>query len=207
MKLIFGGHWTAAPEGWTALRQADQDITKRLNYDDGTVDAIFTEHVIEHVDFIGGVYFMREAHRVLKPGGIFRCVAPMTEAIQRFAAHDEMAKRYAHDTLSQFYVQEQITLKRLGLDLDTDPTPFLIDGLVRKHWHQFVWSELLMCAVLQKIGFTSIFPTEAGVSELDPSTCLERPVRGVHEENMRRDLGARAPETWDCESGFVEARK
>lgn len=206
MKLIFGGHWCGAPAGWTALRQWDQDITKPLAYGDGTVDAIFTEHVVEHVGFADALHFMRESLRVLRPGGIFRCVAPMVDAFVGYR-DDDLSRRYANDTLKQFYGDEHRQLQSLGLGLDYDPLPFLVDGLVRKHGHQFIWSERLMCAVLFKLGFREVAVAKAGFSLFDATTCLERRVRGVHEENLRRDLGAAAPETYDPESGFVEARK
>lgn len=207
MKLIFGGHWAAAPEGWTALKQADQDITKRLNYADGSVDAIFTEHVIEHVTMQGGIAFMREAHRVLKPGGVLRCVAPMTEALAEFDGQRALDRRYANDTLRQFYEAEHVALGELGLGLEFDPHPFLIDSLVRKHGHLFVWSAHLMVEVLHRIGFSEAQEGAVGESVYDSETALERRVRGIHEDNMRRDLGADAPAGWDCESGVVEARK
>lgn len=203
MKLILGGHWCEAPEGWLALKQADQDITKRLNFDDNSVDVIFTEHVIEHITFIEGVAFLRECYRVLKPSGIIRTVAPMIETMIRFQ-NDEFGKRYASDSLHPFYQNEAQVLASLGLNLQYDPHPFMIDSMVRKHGHQFCWSQKLLRRVLLKIGFLQAEYADPGQSALDQATAIERTIRGVHGDNLIRDFG---PQVYDPESGIVEARK
>jgi predicted SAM-dependent methyltransferase len=76
MNLIFGGHWKQHEDGWEILTEKDQDITAPLKFNDNSVNAIFTEHVIEHVNLCQGIFFLKEAFRILKPGGILRTVAP-----------------------------------------------------------------------------------------------------------------------------------
>lgn len=203
MKIIFGGHWGSAPEGWTALTERQQDITHRLAYDDASVDAIFTEHVIEHIPMWAGIGFMHEALRVLKPGGIFRVVAPMVETLSAFK-QDHLGVMYAQQTLPPYYQAEAQALQKLGLSLEVDPHPFLMDSLLKKHGHQFCWSQKLMVAVLLKVGFQDARPASPGVSAYDKSSCLERTIRGIHAENAVREFGEFV---YDPESGVVEARK
>lgn len=202
MKIIMGGHWAEAPEGWTALTERDQDITKPLNYADGTVDVIFTEHVIEHVDLAGGVAFMREAFRVLKPGGVFRVVAPMIDTLIKFQTN-EFGRRYANETLLGYYLEEHSVLENLGLGgLEYDAHPFIMDSLFKKHGHQFIWTEKLMCAVLAKVGFRDVRIAEPGVSFFNGSSAIERTMRGSY--SIEPDFG---PTVYDPESGVVEAKK
>lgn len=52
------------------------DITRPLPFKADCVDVIFHEHVLEHLDAYCGYQFLRECHRVLKPGGIMRIVMP-----------------------------------------------------------------------------------------------------------------------------------
>lgn len=206
MKLILGGHWTAAPAGWQTLSEREQDITRPLPWASGSVDVIFTEHVIEHITFIQAVGFMREAFRVLKPGGIFRCVAPMTHVFTRDDFRPAFLERYAREQMAPYYVAELMELAKLGLDFsNVDLAPWRVDFLVRKHGHQFCWSSLLMVDVLRKIGFSNAYGATPGFTSFDPSNCLERRIRGTHAENLERDFGQGI--VFDPESGVVEAQK
>ncbi len=205
MKLILGGHWTAAPAGWTAMTEKEQDITHRLRFGDGTVDAIFTEHVVEHIPFYAAIAFMRESLRVLKKGGVFRCVAPMTHVFTDPHAPPAYMERYAREQMPPYYKNEISELAKLGLSLEADLEPWLIDFLVRKHGHQFCWSGILMARVLRQIGFSATHVASPGVSAFDQSTCIERRIRGTHAENLERDFGKDI--IFDPESGVVEAVK
>lgn len=206
MKLILGGHWNKGPEGWTALTERDQDITRRLRWESNSVDAIFSEHVVEHINFFQGLGFMREALRVLKPGGIFRVVAPMVDIFTNpFKWPPEILKRYTQEQMAPYYKAEIDALQGLGLTLATDIRPWLVDFLVKKHGHQFCWTSELMRDVLLKLGFSQAEVSSPGKSFFDQTTCLERTIRGIHAENAEREFGADFK--FDPESGVVEAKK
>jgi len=51
-------------------------LEKRLPFRDGSLRYIYSEHVLEHVPYETGVYFLRESHRVLRPGGVIRVSMP-----------------------------------------------------------------------------------------------------------------------------------
>jgi SAM-dependent methyltransferase len=203
MRLILGGHWEKAPAGWTALNERDQDITQRLKFQDSSVDVIFTEHVVEHIPFVLAIGFFKESLRVLKPGGILRTVAPMVDALAKFE-YGEFGRRYANESLVQYFPSEVAALGKIGLTIQADPHPFLVDSLVRKHGHQFCWSTRLMVEVLKKVGFSDARPASPGVSAFDAGSCQERTIRGTHGDNLIKEFG---PVTYDPESGVVEAIK
>jgi len=50
------------------------DITKRLPFDDDTFDAVFTAHVLEHVEDLNSL--MSELHRITKKDGRIRIFVP-----------------------------------------------------------------------------------------------------------------------------------
>ena len=52
------------------------DIRYPLPFGTNTVDAIFHEHVIEHLNPLHGYSLLKDCYRMLKPGGIMRIVAP-----------------------------------------------------------------------------------------------------------------------------------
>lgn len=199
-KLILGGHWSAAPEGWRVFTEKEQDITQKLQFNDASVDVIFTEHVIEHVSMVEGIFFAQEAYRVLKVGGIFRVVAPMIDKMVTFQ-NDDLGKKYAQGQLRPFCQVEDNALKALGLPgVEVDPLAFLFDSLVRKHGHKFLWTTTLLAEVLKKIGFRAVNKTVPGSSMFDLTTAIERRIRGTHLENH-------AYMVYDPESGVVEAIK
>lgn len=52
------------------------DATKRLPISDGTVDVLYSSHMLEHLDPEEASVFLNEARRVLRPGGVIRLVVP-----------------------------------------------------------------------------------------------------------------------------------
>lgn len=52
------------------------DLRKPLPIGDESVDYIYNEHFIEHLSVEEGQSFIRDAHRVLKKGGILRIATP-----------------------------------------------------------------------------------------------------------------------------------
>lgn len=52
------------------------NLDQPLPFSDGSVDAIFHEHVLEHLVLDRGYTLLRESYRVLKPGGVLRIGVP-----------------------------------------------------------------------------------------------------------------------------------
>ncbi len=60
-----------------------QDLTKPLPFDDGTVDAVYSSHFLEHIYYGDAQAIVKECHRVLKPGSVLRLALPDGEAWAR----------------------------------------------------------------------------------------------------------------------------
>lgn len=69
------------------------DVRRPLPFADGSVDAIYSSHLLEHLTADEGAALLAECFRVLKPGGIIRVVVPDLEGIARayLAALEEAA--------------------------------------------------------------------------------------------------------------------
>lgn len=52
------------------------NITKKLPFDDNSIDHIFCEEAIEHINLCDGVALLKECWRILKEGGIMRITTP-----------------------------------------------------------------------------------------------------------------------------------
>lgn len=221
MKLIFGGHWTQPPEGWTVLTESWQDIRRPLRFADGSVEAIFTEHVIEHVTFLDAVFFFRECFRILQPNGIMRTVSPSVDALQRFGEYrgehgSRMAKRfeeceqaYLRESVAPRYHVEDAVLQELHVNI-RDPhvgVAFMFDSLLKLHGHRFVWSTGLLREVLVGLGYTEVrFYERPG----EGPHALEHAIRGTPEEVVRAGLPPNAESRYvnfDPESLFCTAMK
>ncbi|MFC1565373.1 methyltransferase domain-containing protein [Candidatus Neomarinimicrobiota bacterium] len=59
------------------------ELRKPLPFEENTFDAIYCNHVFEHLTHEGGIKFSNELNRVLKPGGICRVVVPDLESAAR----------------------------------------------------------------------------------------------------------------------------
>lgn len=67
------------------------DITKPLPFPDGSFDAIFSSHTLEHLYLSQTKSLLRECLRVLRPGGIARHVVPDLGAIcDEYAGHNHI---------------------------------------------------------------------------------------------------------------------
>ena len=60
-----------------------QDLTKPLPFADGTVDAVYSSHFLEHIYLSDAEAILRECFRVLRPGGVVRLALPDGEAWAR----------------------------------------------------------------------------------------------------------------------------
>lgn len=198
MKYILCDHWKPAPDGWIILKEEDQDITKRFQWEDNSVDALFSCHGVEHVNMIGGINYMRESYRVLKPGGILRTVCPFIDRMVEFVGGTSVSKNYIETSLSPYFPAEALALMEMNIRMTDHGLPFFFDSMLKGHNHRFLWTTDLMVEVLKKVGFKEIFVQNPGDTSFSSDDCLERVVRGVSDPNVK---------FYDCESLVVEARK
>lgn len=67
-------------DGWQN-HDSEVDITKRLPYEDNSVDAILLEHVWEHIDPHSALRCLDECRRILKSGGLLRLCVPVLDRL------------------------------------------------------------------------------------------------------------------------------
>lgn len=70
------------------------DLRKPLPWADGTFDAVYSAHLIEHLHRDEAKQLLRECLRVLKPGGVARMVVPDLAAILRGYASGQFPKNF-----------------------------------------------------------------------------------------------------------------
>lgn len=65
------------------------DLRWGLPFPDRSLDSIYSEHVLEHLDVRDGVRYLAECHRVLKPQGVVRTAMPcLASVVASYVATD-----------------------------------------------------------------------------------------------------------------------
>jgi SAM-dependent methyltransferase len=101
-----------------------------LPFPDDSVDCLYSSHVLEHFHPDAAEYLLAETHRVLKKGSRARiCVPDLHHAFELYARGSK------EQALNYFFVSSKAG-------------PF--------HQHQYMYDYDLLCALLRKVGFSSV---------------------------------------------------
>jgi predicted SAM-dependent methyltransferase len=189
-KLQIGGGWRRL-DGWlnTDLEYVpnvlQMDATQQFPLPDNTFDYIFSEHMIEHVYYSGGVSMLCECHRVLRPGGVLRLVTPDLASVISLYGAEPMERQRSY--LSFFYE----TFIPEGQPANP---ACAVNALFRLWGHKFLYDEETLRGAMRAAGFRSIIRQCLGES--------------VHTELRNLENEQRYPEgLLDFESVALEGRK
>jgi predicted SAM-dependent methyltransferase len=155
------------------------DASRPFPLPDAAFDAVFSEHVIEHIPFEAGAAMLAESRRVLKPGGRIRLATPDLALLARLvaagpgAAHDETTARYLRWIAERF----------LGDAKNADPV-HVLNHNVRSWGHRFLYDEPTLRALLERAGFADVVRVAMGESDLPWLRGLESHGRSMGAEEM-----------------------
>ena len=131
------------------------DLRHPLPFPDGSAQAVFMEHVLEHMTVAEGMVVLRHCLQVLAPGGVVRVGVPD-------------AGRYARS-----YAEGTGTIDELR---PGRPTRMLALGEVfQEHGHVSAWDGETLALVVAAVGFESAAEMPGGTSRLEPAP--DSPVR------------------------------
>jgi len=133
------------------------DITEPLPFANGSIDFLFSEHLIEHVPHAEGASHVRECFRVLKPSGRLRVATPDLQFlidIYTHTDHTDTQSRYVQRTIAEAFPQDGFY-----------DGAFVLNHFVR-HWgHQFIYDERTLSTALQRVGFERVHRWPVGQSD------------------------------------------
>jgi predicted SAM-dependent methyltransferase len=161
--------------GWTTVdlepgADVVADVRWRIPLPDGSCEAIFCEHTVEHLRFKGEApRFLAECRRLLAPGAPMRVSVPDASLYLR---------RYVEGDLGP--------LNELHPWGDSPMTT--VNWTFHGYGHRFGYDEATLTALLRDAGFVDVRRKSFGVTDYD-GLALDRPEREV--ESLY--LEARAP--------------
>jgi SAM-dependent methyltransferase len=124
------------------------DATARLPYPDGAFRFVFTEHMIEHLDFADNARLLAECRRVLQARGVLRVATPDLQFLRRLAGPrlTSIERKYVDWAYKRF----------VNGGIDECPVPFVVNNFFRAWGHRFIFDEPLLRATLRRAGFRRV---------------------------------------------------
>jgi predicted SAM-dependent methyltransferase len=132
------------------------DATKPFPFLNSSFQYIFSEHMLEHVDYSQGLFMARECHRVLKPNGIIRIATPnLRNFLDLYHTEKSDAqKRYI------LWALEYNQLPRTAAS-----ECFILNNFLRSFGHKFVYDPETLQSLLDQAGFKNIRRFAPGQSD------------------------------------------
>lgn len=119
------------------------DVTRPFPLPDHSVDAVFHEHVIEHVTYAQARHLLTECRRVLRPGGVLRTATPDLDRLLDLRQRDDpVGRRYAA------WLRADGFPAAAGAD-----HVFALNRAMRAWGHRFLYDEATLVATLAAAGF------------------------------------------------------
>ena len=147
----------------------------RIPHAGGSVDAIYSSHMIEHLDRREAAGFLGECRRVLKPGGILRIVVPDL----RVTVNDYVARGNADIFLDQL---------QLELDKPRGVRGHLRNLLLGGRNHHWLYDGPSIAQLLERNGFDdvcSLPPGQSRIAEPGELNLHERAGESAYVEGVR----------------------
>lgn len=130
------------------------NLAKGIPFADGSVDAIFQEHLLEHIPLQAGATLMDECFRVLRPGGIMRIGVPDA---------GELLQSYVGDGKYLESIHPGRPTRLLG-----------VQELFYWHRHTAMYDEDTLALMFRAGGFPDATRRQFGDTDLDIAPDTER---------------------------------
>lgn len=173
-KLELGAGGNGKP-GWLSTDLAEHenpngtfthglDVRSPFPIKEHTFDYIYSEHMIEHLDFRSGVFMLKQCFRILKAGGVMRIVTPSIEFLLKVLSPNRSSFEQTYvDWSVQNFVPEAFAY--------TDA--FFLNNFMRAWGHRFIFDQKTLRYALEQAGFQRIADCEIGASEHPALSNLE----------------------------------
>jgi predicted SAM-dependent methyltransferase len=136
------------------------DATKHIPLGDASVDALYSSHMLEHLDRDEAKSFLAEAYRVLKPDGIIRVAVPdLRLMVQEYCQHGNGNKLIERTMLAQ--------LRPIGMRAKLK---WLLTAA--RGSHRWMYDVVSLSQLLADSGFREVGEWPAGSTSISGETSL-----------------------------------
>ena len=125
------------------------DIIKGLPVKDNSCDGLYSSHTLEHLALNDFRVALKNAYRILKEGGVFRCVVPDLEWIARTyvesldSGNDEASLNFINTTL-------------MGIKERPRSMEGFLSSFFGNSHHLWMWDSKSLSRELENVGFIEI---------------------------------------------------
>lgn len=131
------------------------NLRKPLPFADGSFDAVYSSHTVEHLARSEAVALLKEVRRVLRPGGVCRTLVPDLESL----VHEYMGQRRVEIAGFDYPDDPGRTLvKKLLMGTETPPKGFVFrtyQALVNFHSHKWMYDGRSLTLLMEEAGFAN----------------------------------------------------
>jgi predicted SAM-dependent methyltransferase len=144
------------------------DATKPFPFEDGVFRYVFSEHMIEHIDYRQGIGMLAECFRVLGPGGTVRVSTPDFSFLVALCVREksDRQRQYIHWAIQSFVPEAPV-----------EEDVFVVNNFVRNWGHRFIYSEGVLRRALESVGFVNVVRRALNGSDDDELKNLENEKR------------------------------
>lgn len=160
------------------------DVRDRLPFDNSALDFIYSEHLLEHLEYNEGRDLLKECFRVLRRGGVLRISTPDLDFLMEFYGSDTQENKEYLKWASDVYWHFSTYSKAL-----------VVNNYFRSWGHKCIYDIKLLKDTCERIGFKYVKKQDVGESDFADLKGIER-------------HGDVISERWNIkESLVIEARK
>jgi SAM-dependent methyltransferase len=159
------------------------NATKRIPCPDGSVETVYSSHMIEHLDRREAQAFLQEVRRILQPGGILRLAIPdLARIVEKY--------------LDTGDADEFVASTNMVRPRPTGAAQRMRSALIGPRNHLWMYDGRSLSKLLRDAGFTDVVVLSAGVTNIDEPGILnlkERADESVYVEAVRPTSAPHVP--------------
>lgn len=149
------------------------DATKRFPLNDDSFSYVFSEHIIEHIEYTHGLNMLRECFRILKPGGMIRISTPsLSFLVELYQPEKNEVQNQYIDWAAQSFAPDIIKHKEV----------FVINNFFYNFDHKFIYDMNILQDAMAAAGFVDLIPCAVGESKIHEMQGLESHSNLISEE-------------------------